>query len=715
MSVTSSDDPAPARSTRLSELVAAWLKALGPTGFTPMPRPEFERLVTLAVEGMADGVTAGTTRQGTDAGAMLVGARYTDAECLRASLRVLGAGLIGVAQADGLPDPLGRTFAVLAAFGAGFSAALRDWLFEQQDEVKLALQRATGDAQRKLRRSEAWFREVFVRSAIGIAISDSCGKLAEANPALADILGLEPGELVGRSIEEFFHPQDADTIRADYHELSGLSGPLRRRRRLVRADGQFVWVHLAVSVLRDVDELPALHLTMVENVSDLHLLQDLTSHQTLHDVLTGLPNRQYLLSQLQSQLAGQVGGEHVTLLHLDLDGFGAINAGLGPELGDKLMVVVARRLEALFAGRRTLVARLTGDEFAVLVSTGCGPAEVLDMVNQIGEQLAEPVHLGGGGVGLSVSIGVAHGPVGRMEPFELLRRADVALREAQATGKRQWAEFDRHRDVVRRRRAALAATLPGALEFGELATTWQPWVSLENGSYVGIAARAVWHHPESGAIGHRQCQEMAEMTGATVPFGAWLIDACCTQAAAWWAKFGDRTPAVGVGLTVSQVADPDLVATVGTAIERTGIRPAAISLGVPLDAVVRSHGEARDNVTVLAGMGVGVLLTDGGTASMATLLLDDWPVKTVQLAEALVLKLGAAGVDSKLASTGGALVRGLAEAGIKVVVPALRTAPEVTFWRSAGARAASGPYFGETLTPEQVATRLADRFGAPAG
>ncbi|HEY1570025.1 MAG TPA: diguanylate cyclase [Pseudonocardiaceae bacterium] len=680
-----------------------------------MPPAEFQRLVTHAVDAMVDGVAAGSTQEGADAGAMLIAARYTDAESLRASVGVLGEGLTVLARSDGQPDPLDRTFAMLAAFGAGFSAALRDWLFDQQDEVKLALQRATGDAERRLKRSEAWFREVFVRSAVGIAISDSGGKLAQANPALADILGVEPGELVGRSIEEFFHPQDAADIRADYHELSGLSGPLRRRRRLVRADGQLVWVHLAVSVLRDVDELPALHLTMVENVSDLHLLQDLTSHQTLHDVLTGLPNRQYLLSQLQSQLAGQVAGERITLFQLDLDGFGAINAGLGPELGDKLLLVVARRLENLFAGRRALVARLTGDEFAVLVSTGCGPAEVLDTVNQIGEQLAEPAHLGAGGVGLSVSIGVAHGPVGRIEPYELLRRADVALREAQATGKRQWAEFDKHRDIVERRRASLAATLSGALEFGELVTTWQPWVELEHGTYVGISARTAWDHPEYGRIDHRQCQEMAEMTGATVALGAWLIDACCTQAAAWWAKFGDRTPVVGVGLTASQVADPDLVATVGEAIERTGIRPSALSLGVPLDAVAHEYGEARDNISVLAGMGVGMLLTDGGTAPVAMMLMDEWPVKTVQLADLLVEKLGAAAADSTLARTGGALVRGLTAAGIIVVVPALRTAAEVAWWRSVGARSASGPYFGETLTPEQVATRLADRFGAPAG
>ena len=118
-----------------------------------------------------------------------------------------------------------------------------------------------------------------------------------------------------------------------------------------------------MSVLRtsdsDADDVPTLHLTMVENVSDLHLLQDLTSYQTLHDVLTGLPNRQYLLSQLQSQLAGPSATGHVTLYHLDLDGFGAINRGLGPEHGDRLMLLTARRLENQFVGQR--VARANAD------------------------------------------------------------------------------------------------------------------------------------------------------------------------------------------------------------------------------------------------------------------------------------------------------------------------------------------------------------------
>jgi diguanylate cyclase (GGDEF)-like protein/PAS domain S-box-containing protein len=699
--------------------VASWLHALGPTGFTPLPRSEFEEVIEAQVDAIADGMAADPVAlpPAYEAGAAVVAASFTDSESLRATLRVLAHGLLAIAEEDGLPDPLDRAFAALGAVGAGYTAALRDWLFDQQEEVELALQRATGEVERRLKRSESWFREVFFRSAVGIAISDPDGKLAQVNPALADILGVSAGELVGRGLEEFFHPQDGADPRTDYHELGSLGGkPLRRRRRLVRSDGQLVWVHLATSVLRDVDEGPTLHLTMVENVSDLHLLQDLTSHQTLHDVLTGLPNRQYLLSQLQSLLAGQVARDQVTLFQLDLDGFGAINQGLGPEHGDRLLMVAARRLENVLAGRRVLVARLTGDEFAVLFPSGCGPNEVLESVSRINEALAEPVHVPDGGIGLSVSIGVVHGTVGRIEPFELLRRADVALRRAQATGKRQWAEYDQHRDAVDRRSATLASTIYGALEFGELSTNWQPWMLFGEDGRMSISAasvRACWHHPQYGRIEHAECMRLAEMTGAAVPIAAWLIDACCVEARVWWDRFGERAPLVAVALTTSQVADPDLVATVGAALEKSELRPDALCVGVPIQAVTNRQGEARDNVGVLHGMGVRVLMGDAGVAPVEMMLLDESPIRVVQLSESLVESLGAAGPESRLARAGGALIRGLDEAGIAVVVPGLRTAVEVNWWRSAGATAACGPYFGPVLTPEQLVAKLAERLDSP--
>jgi diguanylate cyclase (GGDEF)-like protein/PAS domain S-box-containing protein len=708
---TTSSGPSAREPFDRSTLVAAWLRALAPTGFTALPRPDFEEFIATHVTAMVDGLTARplALAAAQRAGAALVKASFTDSECLRASLRVLAPGLLRLAEQDGAPEPAERAFTMLGALGAGYTAELRDWLFDQQEEVKQALQRATGETERRLKRSEAWFREVSVRAAVGIAISDTNGRLALVNPALADILGCQPDELVGRSIEEFFHTQETADIRADYHDLAGVdSKPLRRRRRLVRTDGQLVWVYLAVSVLRDTDDVPTLHLTMVENVSDLHLLQDLTSYQSLHDVLTGLPNRQYLLSQLQSQLAGPSAESHVTLYHLDLDGFGAINRGLGPEHGDRLLLLTARRLENQFVGQRVLVARLTGDEFALLFSVGSDPSGVLTTLAQINETLGEPVHLPEGGVGLSASIGVAHGVIGEIDPFELLRRAEVSLRRAQDTGNRQWAEYDRHRDAIDRRDAMLAATMSGALEFGQLSTLWQPWYLLADGSMLaGVSAQAVWDHPEHGRIDHYECLRLADMTGAAVPFAAWLVDAAADQIRAWSDRFGDGSPIIGVRLTTSQIADPDLVATVGGALKRTGIRPDLLCLGIPAAALAVEGGEARESIGVLTGMGVRNSLCDTGVAPVELSLLDDWPITSVEMAVPLVRRLAGLDPRCRLARTTAALVGTLRDTQLPVVVSGLCTEREVDWWRSIGAISGTGPYFSEPSAADELGTRIA--------
>jgi EAL domain-containing protein (putative c-di-GMP-specific phosphodiesterase class I) len=236
-------------------------------------------------------------------------------------------------------------------------------------------------------------------------------------------------------------------------------------------------------------------------------------------------------------------------------------------------------------------------------------------------------------------------------------------------------------------------------------------VSFEDGHYVGISVRASWNHPDQGRVEHAECLALAELTGASVPFAGWLIGECCAQARSWWSAFGDHTPLVGVGLTAGQVADPDLVGTVTAAVERTGIRPSALCLGIPVNAMATSQGEVRDNVTVLHGMGVRVLLGGVGVAPVETMLLDKWPIRAIQLSEALVASLAAAGPESRLAQAGGGLVRGLSDAGIRIVVPGLRTAVEERWWRRAGARAACGPYYGNEMTAAQISAQLAERYG----
>ncbi|HEX4223166.1 MAG TPA: EAL domain-containing protein [Pseudonocardiaceae bacterium] len=696
-----------------------WAQAVYRTAYSPVPGaelvPMFERFVAQLVDALR-GVPFSAI-EAEQVGAAVVEARFTGPTSLRASVDALSRPLVAIGTQAGVDDAATKVVSLLAGLCAGYAAATREWLFAQQEQVKQALLRAMSQARRDLAISEARFREVFTRSAVGIALSDPNGSIIEVNPRMAEILGYQTDDLEGRALTDFFHEDEVADLSASYQGLFERDGErFRKRRRLVRSDGQTAWVYLLVSVLRDAEDGPGLHLTMVEDVSDLHLLQGRVSFQSLHDALTGLPNRQHLLSRLEGMLGErtQFGphGQHVALYLLDLDGFSVINNGLGMDLGDRLLKDVARRLESLFAqdsveSDDTLVARIAGDEFAVLIRS-LGPPDVLAVVDQVNEELSEPLHLPDGGIAVSASIGVAHSPIGEINAPELLRAADVTLRRIQATGKRQWAVYDRYRDRAERANLRLAAALPGALEFGEFVAEWMPARTLPTNEPAGAAIRIRWNHPEQGVIGHDQCMELAEQTGASLPLGAWMLDALCDQNKTWREQFGGGVPC-GLALSPLQASDPDLVGIVDAALARAELDPSMLWLGLPVRALGNDDTEAYDNLDLLSGLGVGMILTEVGSISGDLVRVDELPVKGIQLAPWFVRKVAAAKPDSLTLRAAESMIKLANEAGFATLVPDIRTTEEADYWRSVGASGGSGPHFGLSMSADEVVNLIKPR------
>ncbi|WP_440900637.1 diguanylate cyclase domain-containing protein, partial [Actinosynnema sp.] len=376
-----SADPAAGR----RELARAWARELKGVGLGPASPVELERFLLELVELLLDVLGALPFRAAgaAEAGRRLVGARFTGAEALRRTVLLLGRSLAEHADrpgpgsagpgsagqgstGSGGPAPAERVVAVLAELSSGFAEALRLDALAQQEEVRLALLAARQRVERVLRLSEARFREAFDSSALGIAITDLRGMCVRANDSLARMLD-EPKEvLVGRRLVELFHPDDAAPLGAAYRAVAvGRVDQFREQRRLVRVDGDPVWVHLAVSLLRDEDGSPAFHVTMAEDVSELHLLRRNLDHQLLHDALTGLSNRQHFTTRLEVMLRASRAG--ITLYQLDLDAFSVVNNGLGHATGDRVLVEVAHRLRGVVEREEALVARIGGDEFALVV------------------------------------------------------------------------------------------------------------------------------------------------------------------------------------------------------------------------------------------------------------------------------------------------------------------------------------------------------------
>lgn len=293
----------PAPSGRV-ELARQWERALRGTAYVPISRVAIERLLRELLDQLCDSLAAEKVSPavGRMVGEQLVAGYFTDEQSLARPMEVLGRGLPANPELQGVDGLAGKVVSLLGAVAAGYAAALRAHTFDQQEEVKQALLKARQDAERGLRVSEAKFRQLFTSSAVGIAISDLEGRLVETNQALREIVD----ELAaGHSLYKLFHPDDVAPLRVAYQELveeRRTGSRLPQRIRLIDKDGEPAWTYLAVTLLRNVDGEPTEQVTIMEDVTELHLLGQELRHQSLHDALTGLPNQQFFMSTLDGVL-----------------------------------------------------------------------------------------------------------------------------------------------------------------------------------------------------------------------------------------------------------------------------------------------------------------------------------------------------------------------------------------------------------------------------
>ncbi|HEX6342044.1 putative bifunctional diguanylate cyclase/phosphodiesterase [Umezawaea sp.] len=682
--------------TRRQELAREWVEAVYSTTYVPMSSTEIELYLLDLVDVVVDALQAEpfTAAPVAVVGDRMVAAHFTGRHTLQRTVEVLGRALLFSPELGGVDRRAEKVVAILGTVGARYATALRLDALDQQEEIKWALLRAKRGVERTLELSEARFREVFDSSAVGIVITGLDGTVVEANDAMATILGGDRS-LIGRSLPARFHPEDAELLIGSYRRVSeGVVDRFREQRRLIRADGEPAWVLLAVSLLRDADGEPAYHVTMVEDVSELHLMRKNLDFLLLHDSLTGLSNRQHFITQLEAVHNRSERG--ITLYHLDLDSFSLINNGLGHAAGDRLLKQTAHRLAAVVEGEETVVARIGGDEFAIVVDNSATTPGVTTMIDMINDELAEPVFIDDRGVALTATIGVLDRPSRDWSVGELLRAANTTLHRAKAKGKRQWLPYDPHEDSRHRTWADVAASMPGALENGEIEVDFQPVVALADRTVVGVAAQLRW-----GTRGHRQCLELAEETGLSLPVGQWVLRHAGELVARWREDAALAAVPLHVSLGPMQSRDEDLVGAVKRTLDETGLPVSEMRISVNTRAVLTGGGD--DNVRVLADAGIttGLNAFHGGQDELA--LLTELPIGSVTIADADVRRLAAGpDRDSVLHNAMTALVAVVHQAGVAVVATGVASEDEAAWWAGIGADAAQGEFFAPPLTPEEV-------------
>ncbi|WP_051099068.1 putative bifunctional diguanylate cyclase/phosphodiesterase [Actinopolyspora mortivallis] len=695
-----------------AELAARWAGGLVRTCYVPMSRGELEErthaLVERLVEALGDPTLA--ERAGRSVGEQLVRLNATGEESLTWTLELLCDALLPQ-RTEETRDVVG----LLAAVAAGYTEARQASTLDQQETLRRALLRTKLDTDRRLRVSEDRFREIFRNTPVGMGICDLEGTFLDVNDALKDTLGYSERELLSLRLDQLFPAGQTDVVSGAYADLlRGARSGLRERCDLRRADGGTAWTYVALSGLRDENGEPTRFVVMVEDLRELSYLQERLRHQTLHDSVTGLPNRQHFWSRLETALAGSPAEDRLTLYQLRLDGFGLINEGLGYETGDAIVRAVANRLQRLVEGEDGLVARIGGTQFAVLVRQGPHTPGVAEFAELINRELDEPIYIGENGLAPTASIGVIQRAVGDREPADMMWAAEVALRNAEQAGKRQWALFDPDRAPLERSDSKLAATMPGALELGEFEVRYRPLVSLPEERITGVEARLSWQPPDHDELGHEECLRLAERSGITLSLRDWMLETAWRQLEQWHER--GLCPQLVVGLSPNQSRDPDLVGTVRRTVGSGTLAADRLRLCVSMGALMRSGGEARDNLDTLAATGVRTAAHEFRASPAELRFLREHPTQAVLLSPELVrLVDDDAGEESPEFRALCGTIPLVREQGIPVAVPEVRTARQARWWYEAGCEIAAGEYYGVPLDAGAMGELLALRVCGSVG
>jgi diguanylate cyclase (GGDEF)-like protein len=424
-----------------------------------------------------------------------------------------------------------------------------------------------------------------------------------------------------------------------------------------------------------------------------------------HDALTGLPNRLWLLEQLEKQIqrAKSEHGYRFALMFIDGDRFKQINDTHGHQLGDFILDSAAKRLETLLS-EKYKAARLGGDEFTVLVEAVESEDEVIEACDRIITAFNEPFQVEQSPLFFKVSIGVVFCGGQYSYPGEILRDADIAMYKAKERGRSTHQIFDSKMHEHTREMARLEADLYKAFEHNQLFLVYQPIIDLKTGRLSGFEALIRWRHPGKGLIPPDKFIPIAEESGLILILGSWVLRQACTQLVAWMREYRLETaPTIAINLSSLQLNQSHFLEQIDHMLEETGINSNLLKLEIT-ESTLMKNSEAMDLLLdELRSRQIELAIDDFGTGYSSLSYLDQLPVQ--------VLKIDRKFVDGLIAEDGSGSSIEIVKAtislahslNIKVVAEGIETKEQYELLKAYGCDFGQGYYIAKPLNSEDAA------------
>lgn len=427
----------------------------------------------------------------------------------------------------------------------------------------------------------------------------------------------------------------------------------------------------------------------------------LAVHQANHDALTGLHNRMSFDAYLADAVRdNQNGGARLTLFMLDLDRFKQVNDTLGHQAGDELICTVGDRLRAIF-GSHAMIARLGGDEFAILMISQEVATDISEVSSRVIEAIGLPFTLGHfkAHVGVSIGIVIAHGD--EVDPTELVRKADIALYEAKASGRNRAVVYEEHMNELLQLQHTIEAELREALgRDDQLTVVFQPLIDQKTRKVIGAEALSRWYHPKFGQISPTRFIPVAENTGLIENLGDFVLRRAC--------ELGATAPGrtIAVNISPTQLRNPRFSDLIFDILHQTGMRPADLELEITESILLDDEHVSSKNLRTFRTAGIQIALDDFGTGYSSLSYLKRYPVDRIKIDRSFVSQLSPGHVSVAITNAMVTLAHAME---LEVTAEGVETEEQVAILGTLGCNTLQGFLFSGGVS----ATKITEIFAAP--
>ena len=549
---------------------------------------------------------------------------------------------------------------------------------------------------------------VFEAASEAICIIDMRYHMLAVNQAFSQVTGYSRDEVIGRKVNSLIGSETArrryQAIRVELETHGSWQGELIETRK----SGELYPQWLQLNLVRDAAGTPSHIVGFFADLTTRHQTEERLRYLSHYDELTGLANRSLFKQRLHdaSQHARQ-SGRSIAMLHIDLDRFKLLNDSLGHEVADQLLRQMSRRLSQSLP-EADCIARLSGDEFAVLLDNHSSLSEITRLATRLLAKLRTPMNIDGQELVVSASVGISLLPDYAREITALISQANMAMQHAKHLGGNTFQFYTENLQAYSLERLQLENSLRRAIEDGQLDVFYQPKLNLADDSLQAAEALVRWRHPSRGLITPGEFIGLAEETGLIVPLGEFVLRRACQQARQWQIS-GLGPVRVSVNLSVHQVRQGNLITLVGQVLKDTGLPAHLLELELTESQMLDNVDNVISTFQQLRAMGVKLAIDDFGTGYSSLSYLKRFPVDYVKIDQTFIRDLSPQGEDAAITRAIIAMAHSLE---LKVVAEGVETQAQLDFLKDQHCDEIQGYLISRPIEADEMAGMLLNQRNA---